>query len=57
MMLVINKNYEGLKKIGEYEYLLQGDLVSDESIEINLDDWESKPDGELKPEKGSQQGC
>ena len=34
----IDKNYEGLKNIENGGYVLEGDLISDEEIEIDLDD-------------------
>lgn len=34
----IDKNYEGLKRIENGDYVLECDLISDEEIEIDLDD-------------------
>lgn len=34
----IDKNYEGLKRVENGDYVLEGDLISDEEIEIDLDD-------------------
>lgn len=34
----ITKDYEGLKRIENGDYVLEGDLISDENIEIGLDD-------------------
>ncbi len=36
--MIINKLYEGLKRIANGDYVLDGDLRSDETIEIDLDD-------------------
>ena len=34
----LNKFWDGLKRIENGDYVLNGDLISDENIEINLDD-------------------
>lgn len=34
----IDKNYKGLKQIENGDYVLEGDLISDDEIEIDLDD-------------------
>jgi hypothetical protein len=34
----LNKLWDGLKQIANGDYVLEGDLISDETIEIDLDD-------------------
>lgn len=34
----IDKNFEGLKRIENGDYVIEGDLVSEDSIEVELDD-------------------
>ena len=35
----ITKDYEGIERLENGDYLIKGDLISDEDIEIELDDW------------------
>ena len=34
----LNKMWDGLKRLANWDYVLEGDLVSEENIEIDLDD-------------------
>ncbi len=37
--MIIDKNYKNLKRLGNRNYFIKGDLIVEEELEVNLDVW------------------